>query len=82
MHVVYHSECVDDFTEAAFELYGKRGRKQARELVEDVRSLFAGGELTEPEKDEVMRALQEAYWECKKENVEKFAPGKNRKQPQ
>ena len=30
----------------------------------------------EQEKDGVMRALQDAYWECKQQNVEKYTPKK------
>ena len=67
----------DEFTEAAFEKYGRRGRRQAEDLVAGVRGLFAGGDLSESEKDEVMQALQEAYWECKKENTEKYSSKKN-----
>ncbi len=66
----------DEFVEAVHAQYGLHGRKQAEKLIENMRSLFAGGELTEQEKDGVMRALQDAYWECKQQNVDKYTPRK------
>jgi hypothetical protein len=42
--------------------------KQALDLVADVRALWAGGEMAEEDMDEIMRAMQEAYWEAKKNN--------------
>lgn len=35
--------------------------------------------LSEQDKDAVMRALQEAYWEAKERNKEKYTPKKYRK---
>lgn len=55
-------------------LYGARGAKQARELVNQVGGLFAGGELAEEDMDEMMQAIQEAYWMAKKNN-RKYASG-------
>ncbi len=63
----------------------KGGAKSARdveELISEVTALFAGGELAEEEKDAVMAALTEAYWDAKKVN-KKYTPKKyrrNRKQ--
>lgn len=59
----------------------KGGAKSARdveELVSEVSALFAGGELAEEEKDAVMAALTEAYWDAKKVN-KKFTPKKYRR---
>jgi len=47
---------------------GKFGNLRAEQLVEEISSLFVGGELSETDKDAVMEALQEAYWEAKKKN--------------
>ena len=66
----------DDFIDEARSRYGYHGKKQAEELVAEIGGLFAGGELSESEKDGVMRALQEVYWKCKEENVEKYTPKK------
>lgn len=55
-----------DFTQEAKNIYGLAGKHEAEELVERVRTLFAGGELEEEDKDAVMKALQEAYWDAKR----------------
>ena len=46
----------------------KYGTLRADKLVAEISSLFAGGELSETNKDAVMEALQEAYWAAKKKN--------------
>jgi len=38
-----------------------------KQLIEEISNLFAGGELSEAEKDAMMESLQEAYWKAKKE---------------
>lgn len=68
----------DEFITRASERYGYRGAKQAEELVAEIGGLFAGGELSESDKDAVMQALQQAYWDAKKEN-KKYTPKKYRK---
>lgn len=68
----------DDFITRANQRYGYRGAKQAEELVAEIGGLFAGGELSESDKDAVMRSLQQAYWDAKKEN-KKYTPKKYRK---
>lgn len=69
----------EEFLLSAGEQYGRRGVKQAQELVSEISGLFAGGTLSDTDKDAVMRALQEAYWDSKKENVDKYTPKKYRK---
>ncbi len=49
----------------ASEQYGSRGMKQAKDLIEGMSGLFAGGTLSEQDKDAVMKALQDIYWESK-----------------
>lgn len=68
----------DEFITRASERYGYRGAKQAEELVAEIGGLFAGGELSESDKDAVMQALQQAYWDAKKEN-KRYTPKKYRK---
>ena len=68
----------EEFISKAQEKYGRRGIKDAQELIEQVSGLFAGGEVTEETKDEVMQAIQNDYWLAKKEN-EKYTPKKYRK---
>lgn len=70
----------DDFISDAKQQYGSRGKRQAEELVEEIGGLFAGGELSESEKDGVMKALQDLYWKCKEENIKKYTPKKYRNQ--
>ena len=68
----------DEFITSARQKYGYRGAKQAEEIVAEVTGLFAGGELSEEDKDAVMQALQQAYWDAKEEN-KKYTPKKYRK---
>ena len=68
----------DVFITRASEKYSYRGAKQAEELVTEIGGLFAGGELSESDKDAVMQALQQAYWDAKKKN-KKYTPKKYRK---
>lgn len=72
----------EEFVVRASEQYGARGMKQAQELIDGMSGLFAGGTLSEQDKDAVMRALQDIYWESKARNIEKYTPKKYRKQPQ
>ena len=65
----------DDFLTEAASKYGSRGAKQAKELVSEVSGLFAGGEMAEEDMDEMMRAIQDAYWIAKKNN-KKYTPKK------
>ena len=57
-----------DFVLRANEQYGANAMRQAMNLVEDVKALWAGGEMEEEDMDEIMRAIQDAYWQAKKEN--------------
>jgi transcriptional regulator with XRE-family HTH domain len=68
----------DAFLAAAEGKYGSRGAKQASELISEVSGLFAGGEMAEEDMDEMMKAIQDAYWIAKKNN-KKYTPKKYRK---
>ena len=59
------------FVMEASEQYGSRGMKQAKELIDCMSGLFAGGTLSEQDKDAVMKALQDIYWESKARNASK-----------
>ena len=65
----------DAFVAEAAGKYGRRGAKQAQEILADVKGLFAGGEMAEEDMDVMMRAIQDAYWVAK-ENNKKFTPKK------
>ena len=65
----------DEFVLQAGEQYGSKGRRDARELMEEVSGLFAGGDLADEDLDEMMRGIQEAYWMAKEKN-KKYTPKK------
>ncbi len=68
----------EEFISEASEQYGNRGKRQAEALVAELSGLFAGGELSESDRDAVMIALQKAYFDCKEDN-KKYTPKKYRK---
>ena len=47
---------------------GKRKLEKARALTEGLSSLFAGGEISDEDKDAAFEAITRAYWEAKREN--------------
>ena len=58
--------------------YGRRGARQAQELLTEVTGLFAGGEMADEDMREMVDAIQEAYLIAKKNN-KKYTPKKYRK---
>lgn len=68
----------EEFLIDAEKQYGKRGAKQAKELLAEVSGLFAGGDLADEDLDEMMKGIQEAYWIAKEKN-KKYTPQKYRK---
>lgn len=69
----------DRFVNAAYEEGGTRDRRYAENLVGEIRALFAGGEISEADRDKVMQAIQDAYWDAKEKNRKKYTPKKYRK---
>ena len=67
----------EEFIAKAYAEGGVKGRKQAEALAAEVGSLFAGGRLSEVDKDAVFQAIQEAYWFAKSEN-KKYASKKRK----
>lgn len=59
--------------------YGSRSKKGAERVLADVNALFSGGEMADEDLDVFMQAVQQAYWEVKKINKEKYTPKKYRK---
>ena len=51
---------------------GRTSARELRDLVENLSCLFAGGELTEDDRDAAMQALTEAYW-IAKNNAKKYS---------
>jgi transcriptional regulator with XRE-family HTH domain len=68
----------NSFVVEASAKYGSCGARDANELIAQVNSLFAGGELTDDDKDAVFKAVHEAYWLAKEEN-KKHMPIRYRK---
>ena len=68
----------EEFLLDAERQYGRKGSRQAQELVNEITGLFAGGEMAEEDKDIMMKAIQDAYW-ISKENNKKYTPKKYRK---
>ena len=54
---------------------GSKGSRDVEALVSEVSGLFSGGELDEEEKEAVIAALNQAYWEAREKN-RKYAPKK------
>ena len=58
----------DAFIADVKDKYGRRGAKQAKELIAEVTGLFAGGEMADENMREMVDAIQEAYLIAKKNN--------------
>ena len=58
----------EEFTLQAQQADGYKGVRDAEKVIADVSALFAGEQLSEQDKDAVMRALQDAYWMAKERN--------------
>lgn len=58
----------EEFYINAGEKYGTGGAAQAKALMQEVTGLFAGGELDPDDMDEMMKAIQDAYWIAKEKN--------------
>ena len=67
-----------EIMERARKEYGSKGVRDLNEIREQVNALFAGGELPEEDKDELMQAFTEAYFIAKQKN-RKYTPKKYRK---
>lgn len=59
----------DDFLGIVEAEDGAKGVAAAKELLSCAGALFAGGELSEEDKDKVMLALQKIYWKEKEKNM-------------
>lgn len=69
----------EEFVVNAAEQYGTNGAAQAQAVINGFFGLCAGGTLSENDKDAVMKALQDIYWESKARNVQKYTPKKFKK---
>jgi transcriptional regulator with XRE-family HTH domain len=57
---------------------GAKAMKDVQKLIAEVGGLFAGGELTQDDKDKVMIVLNDLYWKARQNNKEKYTPKKYR----
>lgn len=62
----------DGYIEQARERYGAQGVKDVNELLKENAALFAGGELSQEQKDAFFEAVMKAYITCKEAAREKF----------
>ena len=66
----------DEFLEDAHSRYGAAGARDVDALLADNAALFAGGELSQEQKDAFFEAVMKAYITCKEEAKIKFTPNK------
>ena len=66
----------DEYIDQARELYGAKGVRDMEELLRDNTALFAGGELSQEQKDMFFQAVMTAYVTCKEEASKKFGSKK------
>ena len=59
--------------------YGKKGQVQAQVILEQATALFAGGELSESDRDGFIRDMQRLYLQSKEIAQAKYTPKKYRK---
>ena len=62
----------DGYIEEARERYGSKGARDVEQLLADNAALFAGGELSQEQKDAFFQAVMTAYVTCKEEAKAKF----------
>lgn len=56
-----------------------KGKSNAQKFLERSKGLFAGGELSEEDKDALFESLAEIYFDAKKKATEKFTSKSNKK---
>ena len=62
----------DDYNDQARAMYGAKGVRDMEELLRENTALFAGGELSQEQKDMFFQAVMTAYVTCKEEASKKF----------
>ncbi len=67
-----YDEVKEKYVAQAGRLYGRRGEDDIRALLQDNIALFAGGELSQDEKDAFFEAVMRAYITCKDASNAKF----------
>jgi len=69
----------EEFLTSAAELFGKKGQAQAKALLEQTAALFAGGELSDSDKEAFSRDMQNIFITSTTIAREKFTPKKYRR---
>ena len=69
----------EEFLVEAVAKYGRRGRIQAEDILEQAHALFAGGELSEEDQLAFVHDIQQIYFDSKETARAKFTPKKYRK---
>jgi len=67
----------EEFLAKAKELYGSKGKSQAANLLGQVRALYAGGELSDEERETFRDEMEAIFWDAKEE-AKRFTPKKYR----
>lgn len=62
----------DDYVAEARALYGSKGAKDMEGLLKANAALFAGGELSQEQKDVFFESIMKAYFACKEQAKSKF----------
>lgn len=64
----YLLDSSEEFLEEVSKQYGQTELRKVRALTDGITSLFAGGEISDKDRDAAYEAITEAYWEAKIEN--------------
>jgi transcriptional regulator with XRE-family HTH domain len=68
----------EEFLTEVAEKYGRRGLSQAESILEQAAALFAGGGLSETDKEVFLRDMQALFLDSKEQAREKYTPKKHR----
>lgn len=68
----------EEYIVSAYERGGIEAARDINELTNVICGLFAGGDLPESDMDAAMKAISEAYFAVKEENI-KYSPNKSKK---
>lgn len=68
----------DPFISEARNRFGGKGANDVEELLEANKALFAGGELSEEQKETYFQAITEAYFACRAEAKKRFSNKKTK----
>lgn len=65
----------ESFITEASELYGSRGEKQAKQIIQQTAAMFAGGDLSDEDQIAFLNEIQSLYLDSKK-RAQKYTPKK------